>query len=200
MNIRGPVQMLAPLLGSDSPGWDLEFATTPSQPVCTTKQYTGSGVSNYVTAFGFFPGWQYLASPNTTYTNCLPQGWSIMAREIAMMPAIRQNPPRTVHIYNGKGPAGDTLTETNQYLTTCPVEALRLNVGGDSPTAIAVVLLNWGGTTFSNLKFKVLNGITSPATFKLATEGAQLSNESSTGGTNEATMTLHDVEVVLISK
>ena len=60
-----------------------------------------------------------------------------------MMPVIRQNPPRSVHIYNGRGPAGQTLTETNEYLTTCPVEALRLNVGNPA-VAIAVVVLNWG--------------------------------------------------------
>jgi hypothetical protein len=55
-----------------------------------------------------------------------------MAREIAMMPVIRQNPPRTVHIYNGTGPAGETLMEDNEYLTTCPVKALRVNVVGSA--------------------------------------------------------------------
>ena len=61
-----------------------------------------------------------MTSPNTSHTDYLPQGWSIMAREIAMMPVIRQNPPRTVHIYNGTGPAGETLMEDNEYLTTVP--------------------------------------------------------------------------------
>ena len=116
------------------------------------------------------------------------------------MPLIRQKPPRTVHIYNGKGPAGETLTEDNEYLTTCPVEALRVNVFGvGSPTAIAVVLLNWGGTQFPDLKFRVLGGIASPTTFKLAS-GEPLTGTSSTGGINSATMTLNDVDVVLISK
>jgi hypothetical protein len=202
MNIRGPFQALQPLPGVAGPSWTDQVYATGSQagqPGCVTKEYIGSGVSNYVTAFGFFPGWQYYASPNSTYTDHLPQDWSIMAREVAMMPVIRQNPPRTVHIYNGKGPVGQTLTENNEYLTTCPVEALRVNVGGSLPTAIGVVLLNWGGTPFSELKFKVLDGLNNPATFILAS-GALLSDKSSSCGTNAATMTLYDVDVVLISK
>ena len=203
MNIRGPFYALTPLSGMAGPSWIDQVYTTTSpanQLACTTKEYTGSGISNYVTAFGFFPGYQYYTSPNTSYTNQLPQGWSIMAREIAMMPVIRQNPPRSVHIYNGRGPAGETLTETNEYLTTCPVEALRLNVfGAGSPKAIAVVLLNWGGTPFADLKFKVLGGIVSPTTFTLAS-GAPLTDIINSGGTNAATMTLNDVDVVLISK
>ena len=59
------------------------------------------------------------------------------------------------------------------------------------------MLLNWGGTLFPDLKFKVLGGIASPTTFKLAS-GGPLSETSSSGGTNEATMTLNDVDVVLI--
>jgi hypothetical protein len=122
-----------------------------------------------------------------------------MAREVAIMPVIRQAPPRTVVVYNGTGPAGETLTETNSYLTASPVEALRLNVGGSSPTAIAVVLLNWGGAPVGQLKFNVPNGIANPATFALAS-GAALSGASSTGGVNAASMTLWDVDVVLIAK
>jgi hypothetical protein len=124
------------------------FSTyTVSKPACATKKNAGSGVSNFVTAIGFFPGYQYYTSPNTSYTNHLPQSWSIMAREIAMKPVIRQNLTRTVHIYNGRGPAGETLTEDNEYLTTCPVEALRVNVVGvGSPRAIVVVVKNTAST------------------------------------------------------
>jgi hypothetical protein len=104
-----------------------------------------------------------------------------------------------VHIYNGKGPSGETLTEANQYLSNCPVEALRLNVGGTSPTAIGVVLLNWGGGPFHDLKFKVPDGIASPTRFALAS-GEALTHKIDSGGINGATMTLHDVDVVLINK
>jgi hypothetical protein len=202
MNIRGPFQALSPLSGASGPSWTDQVYTTSvpaSQAACVTKRYTGSGVSNFVTAFGFFPGWQYYASPDFSHTNQLPQGWSIMAREIAIMPVIRLNPPRSVHIYNGKGPAGETLTEANQYLSNCPVEALRLNVGSPSPTAIGVVLLNWGGAPFHDLKFKVLDGIASPTRFALAS-GEALTDKTDSGRINGATMTLHDVDVVLISK
>jgi hypothetical protein len=202
MNIRGPFQMLSPRSGPAGPTWTDQVYTTSvpaNQAACVTKRYTSSGVSNFVTAFGFFPGWQYYASPDFSHTNQLPQGWSIMAREIAVMPVIRLNPPRTVLIYNGKGPAGETLTEANQYLSDCPVEALRLNVGGTSPMAISVVLLNWGGAPFHDLKFKVPDGIASPARFTLAS-GEPLTDKINSGGINGATMTLHDVDVVLVSK
>lgn len=87
----------------------------------------------------------------------------------------------------------------NQYLSNCPVEALRLNVGGTSPTAIGVVLLNWGGAPFHDLKFKVLEGIASPTRFTLAS-GEVLTDKVDSSGINGATMTLHDLDVVLISK
>jgi hypothetical protein len=201
MNIRGPFHVLLPLSGSAGPTWtDQEYTTSnsASQPGCMTKEYRGGKISNFVTCFGFFPGWQYYASPDSSHTNHLPQGWSVMAREIALMPVVRQNPPRTVHVYSGIGPAGQTLTEANAYLTTCPVEALRLNVGGETPTAIGVVLLNWGGAPISALKLKVLNGIANPTTFALASH-TLLSNTDSSGGINVATLALQDVDVVLIS-
>jgi hypothetical protein len=72
-------------------------------------------------------------------------------------------------------------------------------VGSGSPTAIGVVLLNWSGVPFSDLHLKVLNGIANPAIFTLAS-GAPLSQKSSDGGVNAATITLQDVDVVLISK
>jgi hypothetical protein len=104
-----------------------------------------------------------------------------------------------VHVYNGKGPTGQTLGETNAYLTACPVEALRVNVGGSSPTAVGVVLLNWGGAQIADLKFKVFNGIASPTTFALAS-GAPLNDKRDDGGTNAAAMTLYDVDVVMIAR
>lgn len=202
MNIRGPFQALAPLPAAAGPNWiDLVYATggPALEAACVTKTYACGGLINAVTAFGFFPGYQYYASPNASHTNQLPQNWSIMAREIAMMPVIRQNLPRTVHVYNGKGPAGQTLGETNAYLTASPVEALRVNVGDASPTAVGVVLINWGGATIDDLKFKVFNGIASPTTFALAS-GAPLSDKRDEDGANAATLTLHDVDVVMISK
>jgi len=109
MNIRVPFQMLSPLSGAAGPSWTDRVYTTGglvNQAACVTKRFTGSGVSNFVTAFGFFPNWQYYASPDFSYTNQLPQGRSIMAREIAIMPVIRLNPPRTVHIYKRQGVGG----------------------------------------------------------------------------------------------
>jgi hypothetical protein len=193
MYIRGPFRPLPVLLGVDGPSWtDLMFET--GEPVCTTKEYPGPGVSNRVTAFGFFPGWQYLASPDTTHMNQLPQDWSIMAREIAMMPVVRTRPPRTVHVYNSTGPDGQTLTEMDSYLTTSPVEALRLNVGSTPPVAVAVVLLNWGGIPIENLKVKVIGGVATPTGFELAS-GAPLG----VIGPNEVILSLRDVDVLMIS-
>ena len=199
--MRGPVQALSALSGTAGPSSTDHIYTgggLAGKPAGVTKQYAGNGVSNFVTAFGFFPGWQYYASPDSTYTDQLPQGWSVMAREVAVMPVIRQSSPRTVVVYNGTGPAGQALTEANSYLTTSPVEALRLNVGGAPPTAIAVVMLNWSGAPIADLKFSVPNGIGSPATFALASGGA-LSAATSSGGVNAATINLADVDVVLIN-
>jgi hypothetical protein len=99
-----------------------------------------------------------------------------------------------VHVYNSKGPAVQTLTEADSHLTTCPVEALGLKVGGGTPTAIAVVLLNWGGTPLADLRVKVLGGIARPARVELAS-GAPLGIVGSIGGTNEVSMRLEDVDV-----
>ncbi len=193
MYIRGPFRPLPVLLGVDGPSWtDLMFES--GEPACTTKEYPGPGVFNRVTAFGFFPGWQYLASPDTTHMNQLPQDWSIMAREIAMMPVVRTRPPRTVHVYNSTGPDGQTLTEMDSYLTTSPVEALRLNVGSTPPVAVAVVLLNWGGIPIENLKVKVIGGVATPTGFELAS-GAPLG----VIGPNEVILSLRDVDVLMIS-
>jgi hypothetical protein len=97
MNIRGPFQALSPLAGAAGPSWTDQVYSPANPAACVTKQYTGSGVSNFVTAFGFFPGWQYYASPDFSHTNQLPQGWSIMAREIAIMP--RSTKPAAARAY-----------------------------------------------------------------------------------------------------
>ena len=56
---------------------------------------------------------------------------------------------------------------------------------------VGVVLLNWGGTPLTDLKFKVLNGIANPATSML-TSGEPLHQKNSSSRTNAVTLTLHE--------
>jgi hypothetical protein len=84
-------------------------------------------------AYGFFPGWLYWNTHNREDSARLPHLWGKVQRDLLVAPARLANTPKPV--------------ELNQEV----VEACRI----DSPSGIAIVLLNWTYTPIPALKVTV---------------------------------------------
>lgn len=147
--IRGDSQTMTLASGS-SATTDAEYFPGNAKAM-TTKTTTFGAIKNRAIAYGFFPGYQYQSSPYRRFVDHLPQGWSTMARELAIMPVLRTEPPRTSYLSGNLGPGGTALTETNIFLNAANVEVLRLN----SPGGVAVVLINWSDIPIPTLHLRV---------------------------------------------
>jgi hypothetical protein len=127
IELHGPVSELT----ATTAGTAATFSEASNNTAIALRSFGNGRVITY----GFYPGWEYWLSADRRETHALPSGWGPVERQIAIAPARIAGTPHAIEV------------------SIPGVEALRL----ESDAGIAVVLLNWTGTSIDALGVTVPN-------------------------------------------
>jgi hypothetical protein len=170
---------------------DILYDGDPNRVAMATRTFVSGKLTNRVSSLGFYPGMQYLSSPERSHWRHLPQDWSVVARELSVLPVVRMAIPRSISLSGPLGVGGQTLNEQLVHLTQLPIETLRL----DSEHGTAVVLINWSEQPIAKLHVRV--DCPKPKQARLAS--GHLMTQTYTGGSIAIDLPLLDVDILLLS-
>jgi hypothetical protein len=152
-------------------------ATFGDGTAAITSRSHGNGTAF---AYGFFPGFQYLASPDNPPNTSVPP-------DPGLLPGPWGTPQRLLVI----GPALVGQTPKPVSLDHDVVEACRL----DAPDGVAVVLLNWTGRPISHLTVNIADA----SHYRRASTARRVKvNSRSRGRDLVVRMPLADVDVLML--